>query len=86
MAKSGSIRYRDPLAAQPMRGGRPANPGKRINREPIRELVMASERESALLTDLYQINMVQAYLDHGDTETAVFEFFVRTLPASGAAF
>ncbi len=36
---------------------------------------------SPLLTDLYQINMVQAYLDHGDTETAVFEFFARTLPA-----
>ena len=36
---------------------------------------------SPLLTDLYQLNMVQAYLDHGDTETAVFEFFARTLPA-----
>jgi nicotinate phosphoribosyltransferase len=36
---------------------------------------------SPLLTDLYQINMIQAYLDHGDTQTAVFEFFVRTLPA-----
>ena len=35
---------------------------------------------SPLLTDLYQINMIQAYLDHGDTETAVFELFVRTLP------
>jgi nicotinate phosphoribosyltransferase len=35
---------------------------------------------SPLLTDLYQINMIQAYLDHGDTETAVFEMFVRTLP------
>jgi nicotinate phosphoribosyltransferase len=35
---------------------------------------------SALLTDLYQLNMVQAYLDHGKTETAVFEFFVRSLP------
>ena len=35
---------------------------------------------SALLTDLYQINMIQAYLDHGDTETAVFELFVRGLP------
>ena len=33
-----------------------------------------------LLTDLYQINMIQAYLDHGDTQTAVFEFFSRTLP------
>ena len=36
---------------------------------------------SALLTDLYQINMIQAYLDHGDTQTAVFELFVRSLPA-----
>jgi len=35
---------------------------------------------SPLLTDLYQLNMVQAYLDHGDTDTAVFEFFARTLP------
>jgi nicotinate phosphoribosyltransferase len=34
-----------------------------------------------LLTDLYQLNMIQAYLDHGDTKTAVFEFFVRTFPA-----
>ena len=25
--------------------------------------------------------MIQAYLDHGDVETAVFEFFVRKLPA-----
>jgi nicotinate phosphoribosyltransferase len=36
---------------------------------------------SPLLTDLYQINMIQAYLDHGDTKTAVFEFFARSLPA-----
>jgi nicotinate phosphoribosyltransferase len=34
-----------------------------------------------LLTDLYQLNMMQAYLDHGSTETAVFELFTRTLPA-----
>jgi nicotinate phosphoribosyltransferase len=40
-----------------------------------------TERASALLTDLYQINMMQAYLDHGETDTAVFEFFVRGLPA-----
>jgi nicotinate phosphoribosyltransferase len=39
-----------------------------------------TERSSALLTDLYQINMMQAYLDHGETETAVFELFVRNLP------
>jgi nicotinate phosphoribosyltransferase len=34
----------------------------------------------ALLTDLYQLNMLAAYLDHGLTETAVFELFVRKLP------
>ncbi len=34
-----------------------------------------------LLTDLYQLNMIQAYLEHGETRTAVFEFFVRKLPA-----
>ena len=38
---------------------------------------------SPLLTDLYQLNMIQAYLDHGDTDTAVFELFVRS--AAGAA-
>jgi nicotinate phosphoribosyltransferase len=37
--------------------------------------------KSPLLTDLYQLNMMQAYLDHDDTKTAVFEFFVRRLPA-----
>ena len=36
---------------------------------------------SPLLTDLYQLNMLQAYMDHGQTDTAVFEFFVRRLPA-----
>jgi nicotinate phosphoribosyltransferase len=47
---------------------------------------MTTERVSALLTDLYQLNMVQAYLDHGETKTAVFEFFVRTLPARRGFF
>lgn len=35
---------------------------------------------SPLLTDLYQLNMVEAYLSHGETKQAVFEFFVRRLP------
>ncbi|MGB8183340.1 MAG: nicotinate phosphoribosyltransferase, partial [Stellaceae bacterium] len=35
---------------------------------------------SALLTDLYHLNMMQAYVDHGETKTAVFEFFFRSLP------
>ena len=33
-----------------------------------------------LLTDLYQLNMAQAYLDAGLTDTAVFDFYVRDLP------
>lgn len=33
-----------------------------------------------LLTDLYQLNMMQAYFEHGETKPAVFEFFVRKLP------
>src|SRR5215510_8866979 len=36
---------------------------------------------SPLTTDLYELNMVQAYLDRGETKEAVFEFFVRRLPA-----
>src|ERR1700728_4432435 len=42
---------------------------------------MTTERVSALLTYLYQLNMIQAYLDHGETKIAVFEFFVRSQPA-----
>src|SRR6478736_5526850 len=40
----------------------------------------AIQDASPLLTDLYQLNMMQAYLDRGETKTAVFEFFVRKLP------
>ena len=40
-----------------------------------------TERPSGLLTDLYQINMMQAYLDRGATDTAVFELFARNLPS-----
>src|SRR5215471_19234842 len=37
---------------------------------------------SALLTDLYQLTMAQAYFELGMTGTAVFELFVRRLPAT----
>jgi len=33
-----------------------------------------------LLTDLYQLTMLQAYFEHRMTDTAVFELFVRKLP------
>lgn len=36
--------------------------------------------QSALLTDLYQLTMLQGYFAQGMVETAVFEFFVRKLP------
>jgi nicotinate phosphoribosyltransferase len=38
------------------------------------------DMSDALLTDLYELNMMQAYLDRNETGEAVFEFFVRRLP------
>ncbi len=37
--------------------------------------------DSVLLTDLYQLTMLQTYYDRGMEETAVFDLFVRRLPA-----
>src|SRR5688572_9299892 len=42
--------------------------------------IAADLGSSLLLTDLYQLNMLQAYRDAGMAATAVFEFFVRKLP------
>jgi nicotinate phosphoribosyltransferase len=39
-----------------------------------------SAQTSVLLTDLYQLTMLQGYFDQGMEETAVFEFFVRKFP------
>jgi len=36
--------------------------------------------DSVLLTDLYQLTMLQGYFEQAMDETAVFEFFVRKLP------
>ena len=36
--------------------------------------------QSLLLTDLYELSMLEAYAAHGMAETAVFELFVRKLP------
>ncbi len=36
--------------------------------------------DSVLLTDLYELTMLQSYFDTGMNETASFELFVRTLP------
>ncbi len=40
----------------------------------------ATVAESLLLTDLYQLTMLEAYAAHDMTATAVFELFVRKLP------
>ena len=42
---------------------------------------MKQATDSALLTDLYQLTMLQAYHDEGLDGKAVFELFVRALPA-----
>jgi nicotinate phosphoribosyltransferase len=42
--------------------------------------MVMSDTATLLLTDLYQLNMIKAYLDHDQVKTAVFEFFVRKLP------
>jgi nicotinate phosphoribosyltransferase len=42
---------------------------------------MELPRTSVLLTDLYQLTMLQAYHRHNFRDTAVFEFFVRKLSA-----
>jgi nicotinate phosphoribosyltransferase len=44
-----------------------------------------AKSQSALLTDLYQLNMMVAYLDHGITGTAVFELFVALPPVRATA-
>ena len=41
---------------------------------------MLDPLRSPLLTDLYQLTMLQGYFDHGMVDTAVFEFFIRKMP------
>ncbi|MHB1240156.1 MAG: hypothetical protein ACYC18_06605 [Gammaproteobacteria bacterium] len=38
---------------------------------------------SATVTDLYQLTMLQGYLEHGMDQPAVFECFVRRMPEPG---
>ena len=53
------------------------------NAAPAGRLVRTRLRPvNALLTDLYQITMLQAYADEGMAAPAVFELFVRKLPAA----
>ena len=43
-------------------------------------------RSSVLLTDFYQLTMLQGYLERGMEDTAVFECFVRTMPPQRGFF
>ena len=43
-------------------------------------------RSSILHTDLYQLTMLQGYMEQGMEDTAVFEFFVRTMPPQRGFF
>ena len=53
------------------------------------QLTLPSEElmteQSLLLTDLYELSMLEAYAAHGMAETAVFELFVRKLPPGAAS-
>lgn len=40
-----------------------------------------NDNNAALLTDLYELTMLQSYFDLGMNDTAVFDLFVRRLPA-----
>jgi nicotinate phosphoribosyltransferase len=46
----------------------------------LRDIPVEPASAGALLTDLYEITMLQAYFARGMNATAVFEFFVRALP------
>ncbi len=46
---------------------------------------MTDQTDSALLTDLYMLTMMQGFFDQGMDEVATYEFFVRDLP-SGRGF
>jgi len=39
-----------------------------------------NDENAALLTDLYELNMLQAYQTEGMQDVAVFDLFVRRLP------
>ena len=43
-------------------------------------------RSRALLTDFYQLTMLQIYLERGMEDTAIFECFVRTMPPQRGFF
>ena len=47
----------------------------------IASVSLTPSKPPAILTDLYQLAMLKAYHDRGMNQTAVFEFYIRNLPA-----
>jgi nicotinate phosphoribosyltransferase len=47
----------------------------------VESVSLAPPRTPAVLTDLYQLAMLKAYHDRDMNQTAVFEFYIRNLPA-----
>jgi nicotinate phosphoribosyltransferase len=41
-----------------------------------------NDSNAVLLTDLYELNMLQSYFDEGMNDVAVFDLFIRRLPAN----
>lgn len=70
--------------AQPDDGQKAEQEMKRAGAVPLQmnQLAPANVETSALLTDLYELTMLQGYFLNEMEETAVFEFFVRELPAN----
>src|SRR5690606_2358995 len=79
--RTGRRGVRDPgERAAPARGRRVSTGGVSGTKMTAVDPWGANLGRSLLLTDLYQLNMLQAYRDAGMAGIAVFEFFVRKLP------
>jgi nicotinate phosphoribosyltransferase len=79
------VLLRDAIRAvnsQPQDGRKAEDEMCRLGAVPVElgDLIHSDPGSSALLTDLYQLTMLQAYYEEGMTEEAVFEFCVRRLP------
>jgi nicotinate phosphoribosyltransferase len=60
--------------------------GSSNDKPTLRHMQSRDPGASALLTDLYQLTMLQTYYEHGMTDTAVYELFFRRLPPKARNF
>jgi nicotinate phosphoribosyltransferase len=60
--------------------------GSSNDKPTLRHMQSRDPGASALLTDLYQLTMLQTYYERGMTDTAVFELFFRRLPPKARNF